>query len=260
MRISNKQLKMEKCKYLLLFFISLVCTAYSQTVKTQTFDISKKSSNLKVTENGSRAFTNVEVPCSDSFILEPSNDVTINKQVWMSKNLNVEKFRNGDWIPQAKSDEEWIKAGENKQPAWCYYNNDTVNGLKYGKLYNWYAVNDPRGIAPIGYHVPTSLELASLFNFLGGNMYAGGYLKAKCGWRGYGNGNNKFGFSGLPGGYRDSKGVFANITENGFWWGNNEDGPNKAHAFFMYYRAEICGDTYLSKIQGMSIRCIKDKK
>ena len=76
----------------------------------------------------------------------------------MTNNLNVDKFRNSDPIPQAKTIAEWEAAGINKQPAWCYYDNDASNGEKYGKLYNWFAVNDTRGLAPIGYHIPTNKE------------------------------------------------------------------------------------------------------
>ena len=82
------------------------------------------------------------------------NDVKIGNQIWMVKNLNVETFRNGDHIHEAKTLEEWKIAGENQKPAFCYYNNDPKNGTIYGKLYNWYAVNDPRGLAPAGYHIP----------------------------------------------------------------------------------------------------------
>jgi uncharacterized protein (TIGR02145 family) len=96
-----------------------------------------------------------------------SQTVTIGTQVWMKENLNVSTFKNGDPIPEAKTDEEWKKARNNKQPAWCYYDNDLANGAKYGKLYNWYAVNDPRGLAPSGYHVPTDKEWSILTNFLG---------------------------------------------------------------------------------------------
>jgi hypothetical protein len=84
--------------------------------------------------------------------------VRIGDQLWMTRNLDVDRFRNGDLIPHVKSDEEWIKAGENGQPAWCYYDNDPKNGKKYGKLYNWFAVNDPRGLAPKSWHVPTDEE------------------------------------------------------------------------------------------------------
>lgn len=84
--------------------------------------------------------------------------VKIGDQIWMAENLNVEKFRNYETIPEAKTKSEWEEAGENKQPAWCYYDNDPVNGAKYGKLYNWYAVIDPRGLAPSGWHIPNEAE------------------------------------------------------------------------------------------------------
>ena len=90
------------------------------------------------------------------------NSVKIGDQTWMSTNLNVSKFRNGDPIPEIKTEEEWINAGKNKQPAWCYYNNDPSNGSKYGKLYNWWAVKDPRGLAPEGWHIPSSGEFSYL--------------------------------------------------------------------------------------------------
>ncbi len=86
------------------------------------------------------------------------NSVKIGNQVWMTENLNVDRFRNGELIPEAKTKEEWIKAGENKQPAWCYYNNDPSNGKKYGKLYNWYAVSDSRGLAPENWRIPSDKE------------------------------------------------------------------------------------------------------
>jgi uncharacterized protein (TIGR02145 family) len=114
-----------------------------------------------------------------------SQTVTIGTQVWMTKNLNVATFRNGDPIPQAKTDEEWVKAGENKQPAWCYYNNDPANGTKYGKLYNWYAVNDSRGLAPVGYHIPSDAEWTKLTDFLGGEGVASAKMKSKSGWNSY---------------------------------------------------------------------------
>jgi uncharacterized protein (TIGR02145 family) len=107
-----------------------------------------------------------------------SQTVTIGTQEWTTKNLDVSTFRNGDPIPEAKTDEEWKRAGELKQPAWCYYDNDSANGEKYGKLYNWYAVNDARGMAPSGYHVPTDVEWKVLADFLGGRSDAGGKMKS----------------------------------------------------------------------------------
>ena len=109
-------------------------------------------------------------------------EVTIGKQVWMSENLNVDKFRNGEAIPEAKTEEEWKNAGLKKQPAWCYYNNNPDNGERYGKLYNWYAVNDPRGLAPAGFKVPTDEEWSRLIDFLGGESLAGKSMKSINFW------------------------------------------------------------------------------
>lgn len=120
--------------------------------------------------------------------------VTIGNQVWMTKNLNVDKFQNGDPIPQAKTDAEWQAAGKNKQPAWCYFNNNTSNGTKYGKLYNWYAVNDPRELAPNGYHIPTDAEWMVLSDYFGGEAVAGGKIKSTSGWDDDGNETNERGF------------------------------------------------------------------
>ncbi len=117
--------------------------------------------------------------------------VTIGNQTWTTKNLDVATFRNGDLIPQAKTNEEWIAAGENKQPAWCYYENNAANGTKYGKLYNWYAVVDTRGLAPAGYHIPTDEEWTVLSTFLGGEDVAGKKMKSTSGWNSYTKGGSK---------------------------------------------------------------------
>ena len=106
-----------------------------------------------------------------------AQSVTIGTQTWTTKNLDVATFRNGDAIPQAKTNEEWKAGRENKQPAWCYYDNDAKNGTKYGKLYNWYAVNDARGLAPAGWHIPTDEEWTVLSTFLGGGDVAGKKMK-----------------------------------------------------------------------------------
>ena len=106
-------------------------------------------------------------------------------------NLDVDRFRNGDPIPHAQTEEEWLYAGENGQPAWCYYDNDPKNGKKYGKLYNWYAVNDYRGLAPKGYHIPSDEEWSVLTRFLGGVYIAGDKMKSTTGWDNNENVNNK---------------------------------------------------------------------
>jgi uncharacterized protein (TIGR02145 family) len=95
---------------------------------------------------------------------------SIGNQTWMAENLEVVLFRNGDEIPYAETSEEWFAASKKKKPAWCYYNNDPLNKNKFGVLYNWYAINDPRGIAPIGYHIPNDEEWNTLVSFLNSPM------------------------------------------------------------------------------------------
>ena len=134
--------------------------------------------------------------------------VTIGSQVWTSKNLDVATYCNGDAIPQVHDKGVWASLTSG---AWCYYDNDASNGTKYGKLYNWYAVNDPRGLAPNGYHIPTDAEWTQLSDYLGGGSEAGAKMRSTSGWFVKGNmdeanafcqGTNSSGFSGLPGGGR----------------------------------------------------------
>lgn len=128
----------------------------------------------------------LSVSCKDNSTSEedPYNKVTIGQQIWMTDNLNADKFRNGDIIPETRTIADWKRAGFNQQPAWCYYNNDSINKTKFGKLYNWYAVNDPRGLAPKGWHIPFDAEWTNLANNLGGINIAGGKLKVQEHWIG----------------------------------------------------------------------------
>ena len=127
-------------------------------------------------------------------ITESGGVVTIGSQVWTSKNLDVATYRNGDIIPQVQDQEAWE---ELKTGAWCYYNNDPANGTKYGKLYNWYAVNDARGLAPQGYHIPSDAEWDTLEAYLGGGFWsgkdaaAGTKMKSSSGWNSYTTGGSK---------------------------------------------------------------------
>ena len=182
--------------------------------------------------------------------------VTIGSQVWMSKNLNVTNFRNGNPIPQAKTNKEWEKAMEERKPAWCYYDNDPKNGAKYGKLYNWYAVNDPRGLAPAGWHIPADAELIALSEFLGKD--SGGKMKSTSGWGENGNGTNSTGFIGLPGGFRDFDGSFNSIGRSGFWWSASESGTSSAYFGGLFHDRYDLYRYFYSKGIGMSVRCLRD--
>lgn len=184
--------------------------------------------------------------------------VKIGDQVWMSSNCDVDKFRNGAPIPHAKTKEEWVSAGENKQPAWCYYENDPENGQKYGKLYNWFAVNDPRGLAPEGWHVPSDKEWTELTDHFGEAQGIGRILKSSTGWMLPGNGTNESEFSALPGGFRYDDGTFAIIGISGGWWCSFDATDDSAWARIMGYKSDDVVKDYCKKNEGMSVRCIKD--
>jgi len=197
------------------------------------------------TENGSTASPSVA-----------EGEVKIGNQVWTSKNLNVSTYRNGDPIPQVQDNKAWSKISTG---AWCYYANNTANGTTYGKLYNWFAVNDPRGLAPNGYHIPTDNEWTILSENLGGASKAGTKMKSSSGWENNGNGTNTSGFAGLPGGYLSYYGDFFDIGLNGSWWSSSE---NESYNAWIRTLPNDYGDLnrlgYTNKSSGFSVRCIKD--
>jgi uncharacterized protein (TIGR02145 family) len=128
--------------------------------------------------------------------------IKIGEQVWMAENLNVATFCNGDTIPEAKTQQEWDNACFNEQPAWCYYNNDPKNGIQHGKLYNWYAFIDSRGLAPDGFSIPSDLEWRVLADFLSEGSGPSDKMRSKTGWLHDGNGSNSSGFNAFPSGAR----------------------------------------------------------
>lgn len=96
--------------------------------------------------------------------------VIISDQEWAVQNLATKVFRNGDKIMEAQTNDEWERASKNKIPAWCYYKKNVMNEEVYGILYNWYAVNDPRGLAPDGWAVPSKDDWEKLATFLGNHQ------------------------------------------------------------------------------------------
>jgi uncharacterized protein (TIGR02145 family) len=197
----------------------------------------------------------------------------IGKQVWMAENLNVDKFRNGDPIQEVKSQQDWIIADSLKIPVWCYVDFDQAKNKSYGKLYNWYAVSDSRGLAPIGWHVPTKEEWTTLIDYTN-NTYVqkdnsseeieirglscdtcksidslyytpAGYsqlFKSKLGWITeeddekilLGN-RDSTGFCGLPGGYYDGGIKHMNSDFYGYFWSASEvqNGSSSAWGYIL---------------------------
>lgn len=174
--------------------------------------------------------------------------VTICGVVWSTKNLDVDHYRNGDSIPQCTNDSVWTTLTTG---AWCYYNNDPANGEIYGKLYNWYAVDDPRGLAPSGWHIPTYNEWYSLGDScLGGNYVSGKKLKTSD-W----GGTNEVGFTALPGGYRmGANGQFYQIGLLGIWLTQD----NYGIGFNCYSSSDGFWLFSSDKSNGFSVRLVKD--
>jgi uncharacterized protein (TIGR02145 family) len=189
--------------------------------------------------------------------------VVINGKQWMKGNLNVSKYKNGDVIPEVTDIAVWddLTTG-----AWCYYENTTPNGTTYGKLYNWYAINDPRGLAPTGWHIPTDSEWTSLTNFLGGTSAAG--IKM----RDIGDlwsispvmATNQSGFSALPGGYSyltysytPEDQPFNGLGDVAFWWSSTSSNNNTAYSLNVNLNNSVTRSSILKKT-ALSVRCVKN--
>jgi uncharacterized protein (TIGR02145 family) len=183
--------------------------------------------------------------------------IKIGTQTWAVANLNVITFRNGDSIPEAKTNKEWVTVGESGKPAWCYYNNDPANGPKYGKLYNWYAMNDPRGLAPAGWSLPGDGDWSKLMYYLGGPEASGRKMKNTTGWIDGNIGTNESGFTGLSGGYRVENGIFLNLGSIGTWWSITESKASSAIDFYLSLGGSLKSSSN-PKQRGESVRCIRN--
>ena len=184
--------------------------------------------------------------------------VKIDNQVWMAENLKVTHYRNGDPISNITINRNWEKL---KTGAYCNYNNDEKYVPVYGRLYNWYAVNDVRGLAPEGWHVPTDEEWHTLVDYLGGNLIAGDKLK-ETGTERWSSPNigatNESGFSGLPGGYRSHNGPFYSFGYYAFFWSASSFSGHGAWARGLGCNSSCVSRGYSYMRFGLSVRCVRD--
>lgn len=181
--------------------------------------------------------------------------------VWSTRNLDVLSYRNGDTIPQVTDPSLWksLKSG-----AWCWYDNDSAKYSHFGKLYNWYAVNDPRGLAPEGWEIPGEEQWAELNSCTGSDSIAF-RLRGK-GWPGPAREiDNSTGFNGLPGGYRSAGGNFDGLANSAIFWTRSEGSAAEAWCFRLLYhiigndRSMGNGVGYMPKTEGYSVRCVKKR-
>ncbi len=182
--------------------------------------------------------------------------IVIGTQTWLVENLKTSRYRNGDAITTGLSDVQWQSTSSG---AFSIYNNNSSNNTTYGKLYNWYAVTDPRQIAPLGWHIPTDAELGTLLTFLGGEPLAGGKLKetGTIRWQAPNTGaTNTSGFTGLPGGFRLS--TYNDIGLNGNFFSSSVRNSTDVWIYYLDYLGAGFFRTWSPKYAGLSVRCLKD--
>jgi uncharacterized protein (TIGR02145 family) len=191
------------------------------------------------------------------------NTVQIGGQCWMAENLATETYNDGSAIPTGLSNSAWQSTTSG---AFAVYADNPANKGAYGLLYNWYAVADPRGICPAGWHVPTDGEWTELTDHLGGEPIAGGPMKT-TGTLGAGTGlwnapntgaTNISGFSGLPGGFRYYNGLFYNLGDYGYWWGATESTTINAWSRILDTDNTFVLRSANDKDYGFSVRCVRD--
>lgn len=181
--------------------------------------------------------------------------VTIGTQVWTVENLKVTKYNDGAPIPNITDENQWRNLNNG---AYCNYENLESYISTYGRLYNWHAVNTGK-LAPTGWHVPTESDWEALIAFLGGDGIAGGKLKATgSSWASPNTAaTNESGFTGLPGGYRESGGAFSSCGEIGRWWSATNADIYPCSVLLSFDNS--VADIEVSFIgAGRSIRCVKD--
>ena len=185
--------------------------------------------------------------------------VQIGDQVWMAENLKVTHYRDGTAIPTGHDDSDWSNLSTD---AYAVYGNNESNADTYGYLYNWYAVDDSRNIAPEGWHVPTDDEWQILVDYLGGESIAGGKMK-EAGTSHWDSPNvdatNESGFTALPGGYRDGgSGYYGSMGDGGGFWASTGGGSGAAWGRGLGYGGSDVDRGIGGKRGGFSVRCLRD--
>ena len=185
--------------------------------------------------------------------------IRIGTQVWMAENLRSSQYRDGSSIPNVKDDALWTKLTTH---AWCNYDNDSRHDFIYGKLYNWYAAVDYRGLCPKDWHLPSDVEWTTLVDFLGGEAVAGGQMKSKdtAQWNAPNKGaTNTSGFTGTGGGTRnDFDGGFYRFHEQGYWWSGQEYPSGALYSRFLADDEVEVFRLLTTQNEGYCVRCVRD--
>jgi uncharacterized protein (TIGR02145 family) len=185
------------------------------------------------------------------------NTVSIGTQVWMAENLKTTRYRNGDSIPNIIDNHQWCNLTSG---ACCDYKNIPAYVVRYGKMYNFFAVADLRGLCPAGWHVPSLPEWLQMMEFLGGRDVAGGKMKEASleHWLAPNEGaTNESGFTALPGGRRDCESLY--MKSEGQWWSSTASDLYNARCFTLWYGSSKGMEDNGMKQTGEYIRCVRDQ-
>ena len=251
----------------LILVLPLTCALFSCKKKTST--PTTPTNSVVCVDNPTINFKSVGTPvgkfsdCIKDVDGNVYKTVTIGTQTWMAENLKVSKYNDGTTIPNVTDNTQWQN---NTTGAWAYYNNDTANNAKYGKLYNWYAVsktsNGNKNVCPSGWHVPTDGEWTVLTDYLGGeSLSPGGKMKevGTTSWISPNTGaTNTSLFTGLPAGARGFKGDYASIGDLVYWWSSTENNTDYAWSRDLNYYDWSAFRDFLYKRNGFSVRCLRD--
>ena len=196
--------------------------------------------------------------------------VLIGDQCWFAENLRPDQYTNGDPIPSnfSGNDWQWLNTGATStygENGSCNHESPIIDACDpseslatHGRLYNWYVVDDVRGICPMDWHVPDNEEWDTLISVMGGVQLAVTSLKSPTGWANGENGSNSSGFNGKPGGQRDVPGgAFEKAGARGRWWSTSNFSVYGWTRGFSENSNEV--ESYAPNMKdGFSIRCIKD--
>jgi uncharacterized protein (TIGR02145 family) len=239
----------KKRRNILLVGLFLVCAFYIHYKNYPTFYSTTDESIVKP-----------EIQ-NESFVDLDGNEyhtIKIGDQIWSKENFAGTTFRNGDPIRQAQTNREWELAGKNHEPVWCYNSNGKKTKKEYGKLYNWYAIADERGLAPEGFKIASFEDWDKLHNLIGRNNSSGMQIISGKNWDSKLIGDNKLGFSALPAGFRSESNNFSSIGYSAFWWTSTETNSDLAVGYTV--KDSVLKTRSYYKFQGFSVRLIKLEK
>jgi uncharacterized protein (TIGR02145 family) len=184
--------------------------------------------------------------------------VIIETQTWLGENLKTTKYNNGESILNITDPTDWYNQISG---AYSNYDNNPSNGDIYGRLYNSYAISDPRGVCPSGWHIPSDAEWTTLVDNLGGMSLAGGKIKeiGTTHWASANPGEtNDFGFTALPGGFRYFTGTFNGIGDFAYWWSSTEYSSDYLWISYLSRYSGYLLKNFYKKNYGLTVRCLKD--